>query len=421
MFPKTDRAFKDFLDAKNPTKQHSSTLESYLIKPVQRVLKYPLLLRELVSLTDTDSEEHYHLTEALKAMEKVASHINEMQKIYEDYGTVFDQLVAEQSAVDKEVTEISMGEFLMHSTVVWLNPFPSMGRMRKDPELTVFAFKKAAILVYRESNKLKKKMTTTRTAYSHGDLDPFKFRWLIPVSALQVRMGNAAGAETHCMWELIHTKSELEGRPETVFQLCSSSPESKANMVKVIRSILRENVRRNREGLMPLRKTERPHQPQHHLSPDGSVKESDILSDEEDHLSEAPRPTSPASAIEAQFQRLRLAEEEGSGEAAPYVHPESLEPDTPQRQPRLGRAHFCAVKRKSNSFRRSQGALLSMKQHSRSLDSQTDPPSVDLNALLEREFSVQSLTSVVNEDCFYDVAEKVSNTPVSPLPGNNLT
>lgn len=62
-FPaKTDQAFKEFLDARNPTKQHSSTLESYLIKPVQRVLKYPLLLRELVSLTDADSEEHYHLT-----------------------------------------------------------------------------------------------------------------------------------------------------------------------------------------------------------------------------------------------------------------------------------------------------------------------------------------------------------------------
>lgn len=59
---RTDAAFKDFLDARNPTKQHSSTLESYLIKPVQRVLKYPLLLKELVSLTDNDSEEHYHLT-----------------------------------------------------------------------------------------------------------------------------------------------------------------------------------------------------------------------------------------------------------------------------------------------------------------------------------------------------------------------
>lgn len=36
-------------------------------------------------------------------MEKVASHINEMQKIYEDYGSVFDQLVAEQTGHDKEV------------------------------------------------------------------------------------------------------------------------------------------------------------------------------------------------------------------------------------------------------------------------------------------------------------------------------
>lgn len=36
-------------------------------------------------------------------MEKVASHINEMQKIYEDYGSVFDQLVAEQTGHNKEV------------------------------------------------------------------------------------------------------------------------------------------------------------------------------------------------------------------------------------------------------------------------------------------------------------------------------
>ncbi|KAL4624054.1 T-lymphoma invasion and metastasis-inducing protein 2 isoform X1 [Arapaima gigas] len=478
---KTDRAFKDFLDAKNPTKQHSSTLESYLIKPVQRVLKYPLLLRELVSLTDTDSEEHYHLTgeqrggrhtrtqtpilpslhlpsaaptEALKAMEKVASHINEMQKIYEDYGTVFDQLVAEQSGTDKEVTEISMGEFLMHSTVVWLNPFPSMGRMRKDPELTVFVFKKAVILVYRESYKLKKKMTTGRLAYSHGDLDPFKFRWLIPVSALQVRMGNTAAAETNCIWELIHTKSELEGRPETVFQLCSRTAAaakrfSSCLLAEVHATVVAGSSRASwlckqatldlpphldaskgtpldsddgslssgYPGELKTRPSrERPHQPQHHLSPDGSVKESDILSDDEDHLSEGPRPASPASAIEAQFQRLHLAEEEGSGELAPCVQPESLELDTPQGEPRLVRAHFCAVKRKGNSLRRSQGALLSMKQHSRSLDSQTEPPSVDLNTLLEKEFSVQSLTSVVNEDCFYDTSE-AANAPAPTLQG----
>lgn len=58
---KSDPDFKAFLDERNPKQQHSSTLESYLIKPIQRVLKYPLLLRELYSLTDPDSEEHYHL------------------------------------------------------------------------------------------------------------------------------------------------------------------------------------------------------------------------------------------------------------------------------------------------------------------------------------------------------------------------
>lgn len=58
---KTDPDFKAFLAERNPRQQHSSTLESYLIKPIQRVLKYPLLLKELYSLTDADSEEHYHL------------------------------------------------------------------------------------------------------------------------------------------------------------------------------------------------------------------------------------------------------------------------------------------------------------------------------------------------------------------------
>lgn len=36
-------------------------------------------------------------------MNKVASHINEMQKIHEEFGAVFDQLIIEQSGEKKEV------------------------------------------------------------------------------------------------------------------------------------------------------------------------------------------------------------------------------------------------------------------------------------------------------------------------------
>ncbi|XP_058691548.1 rho guanine nucleotide exchange factor TIAM2 isoform X2 [Poecile atricapillus] len=481
---KTDSAFKTFLDARNPTKQHSSTLESYLIKPVQRVLKYPLLLKELVSLTDNESEEHYHLTEALKAMEKVASHINEMQKIYEDYGTVFDQLVADQSGTEKEVTELSMGELLMHSTVTWLNPFPSLGKARKDLELTVFVFKRAVILVYKENYKLKKKMpANVRAAHNYGDLDPFKFRWLIPLSALQVRLGNTAGTENSCIWELIHTKSELEGRPETIFQLCSSDSENKTNIVKVIRSILRENFRRHIKCELPLEKkckdrliplknrvpataklastrslkvlkkssssewnsdqgkgtfqdsdecslssstqssschTSESIQEPKNSSPDKHaespasdfsnvlVKESDILSDDDDDEDyRSLKKGSPTKDIEIQFQRLKISEEP-SADSEQSQAAENEEGDGFQiaEHPKLVRGHFCPVKRKVNSTKRNRGTLMAMQERHQSLDSHSDAANLDLNSILEREFSVQSLTSVVNEDCFYEAVER---------------
>lgn len=146
-----------------------------------------------------------------------------------------------------------------------------------------------------------------------------------------------------------------------------------------------------------------------------AVKESDILSDEDDDgFSEggvrrgSGDSSSPTSAIEAQFLQLHLSEAAAALAPAPRVQPEELG-DTPETQPKLLRGHFSAVKRKPSSLKRSQGALLSLKEHSRSLESQAEvssPPGVvDLNALLEREFSVQSLTSVVNEDCFYDPVE----------------
>uniref|UniRef100_A0A8P4GEW5 T-lymphoma invasion and metastasis-inducing protein 2 n=1 Tax=Dicentrarchus labrax TaxID=13489 RepID=A0A8P4GEW5_DICLA len=385
---KTDGAFKHFLEARNPTNQHSSSLESYLIKPVQRVLKYPLLLRELVSLTDPESPEHAHLTEALRAMEKVASHINEMQKIYEDYGSVFDQLAAEQSGPHKQVTEISMGEFLVHSSVVWLNPLPSLGRLRKEPELTLFVFKRAVILVYRESAKLKKRMTGSRSA----DLDPFRFRWLIPVSAVQVRPANITGSENPCVWELVHSRSEVEGRPETVFQLCSSGLETKASVLRALRSLLRDraptgSLRRTRLSTAERsgswrrrqqrcrsdgqRTTNR--QPEESCRPDAGFLLGETCSEPllpsraaSDSTGKRTRLCSLTSELEAQLQRLNFTEEEEAERGAAASHSDDRRNEETRR---------------SFSLRRSPGGEV--------LD-------------MERDFSVQSLTSMINEDCFYD-------------------
>ncbi|KAG7234558.1 hypothetical protein INR49_004479 [Caranx melampygus] len=389
---KTDGAFKQFLEARNPTNQHSSSLESYLIKPVQRVLKYPLLLRELVSLTDPESPEHTHLTEALRAMEKVASHINEMQKIYEDYGCV---------------TDISMGEFLAHSSVVWLNPLPCLGRLRKEPELTLFVFKRAVILVYRENSKLKKRMTGSRS----NDLDPFRFRWLIPVSAVQVRPSSITGSENPCVWELVHSRSEVEGRPETVFQLCSSGLETKGSVLRALRSLLRDrapvgSLRRSRlstaERSSSWRRRQQQrsradaHRTSHHQSeescrPDGRFLLGDTCSEPllpsraaSDSAGKRTRLCSLTSDLEAQLQRLNFTEEESTERGATSCMSDGTRTTTESR---------------TSSLRRSPGELL------------------DLSGLLERDFSVQSMTSMINEECFYDTMLGIQKAAVPSLQG----
>uniref|UniRef100_A0A2K5SBV7 TIAM Rac1 associated GEF 1 n=1 Tax=Cebus imitator TaxID=2715852 RepID=A0A2K5SBV7_CEBIM len=241
---KTDTAFKAFLDAQNPKQQHSSTLESYLIKPIQRILKYPLLLKELFALTDAESEEHYHLDVAIKTMNKVASHINEMQKIHEEFGAVFDQLIAEQTGEKKEVADLSMGDLLLHTTVIWLNPPASLGKWKKEPELAAFVFKTAVVLVYKDGSKQKKKLVGSHRLSIYEDWDPFRFRHMIPTEALQVRALASADAEANAVCEIVHVKSESEGRPERVFHLCCSSPESRKDFLKAVHSVLRDKHRR---------------------------------------------------------------------------------------------------------------------------------------------------------------------------------
>lgn len=147
------------------------------------------------------------------------------------------------------------------------------------------------------------------------------------------------------------------------------------------------------------------------LDQQSDLKESSIISDEDQQEWLDP------SAIESQFCRLRVTED--SQTPAPRVQPESAEVDSPERRSSIKRGHFGAVKRKSakgtGSLRRSPAALVNMRRHSHSLDSQTEvmANNVDLNSLLEKEFSVQSLTSVVNEDFFYDNTKEAKNATAS--------
>ena len=109
----------------NTKRQQSTSLESYLIKPIQRILKYPLLLQQLKNVTPSNSEEHRHLVDALISMERVAEHINEMQRIHEEYGAIFDHLFRQHQKSTKSVNVESIFFALGPSGKSLLISFPS--------------------------------------------------------------------------------------------------------------------------------------------------------------------------------------------------------------------------------------------------------------------------------------------------------
>jgi len=54
--------------------------------------KHFYVVYKLMNSTVSFSTVFIYVTEALHGMEAVAEHINEMQKIYEEYGSTFDEL-----------------------------------------------------------------------------------------------------------------------------------------------------------------------------------------------------------------------------------------------------------------------------------------------------------------------------------------
>jgi hypothetical protein len=96
---------KEFLAARNPRHQHSSSFESYLIKPVQRILKYPLLLQQIsIYLNSNDNNnnnnsteqllsiELFKLKQAITMMNDIGEYMNGMQQLYEDFGQSFEYI-----------------------------------------------------------------------------------------------------------------------------------------------------------------------------------------------------------------------------------------------------------------------------------------------------------------------------------------
>ncbi|XP_054169209.1 uncharacterized protein LOC128966386 [Oppia nitens] len=81
MMRNTDRA--ELFRERQLSLKHSLPLGSYLLKPVQRILKYHLLLQNIVKCMDKETEGYIDIRDALSVMTNIAIHINDMKRKHE--------------------------------------------------------------------------------------------------------------------------------------------------------------------------------------------------------------------------------------------------------------------------------------------------------------------------------------------------
>ncbi|EPZ33727.1 Rho guanine nucleotide exchange factor scd1 and CDC24-like protein [Rozella allomycis CSF55] len=91
-------------------------IPSYLIKPIQRVCKYPLLLRELLKGTPESHDDHKWIEEAVEVSKEIAEKVNENHRQQENIAIVAD---IEKRVEDWKGHEIGQfGELLLEDKLL---------------------------------------------------------------------------------------------------------------------------------------------------------------------------------------------------------------------------------------------------------------------------------------------------------------
>ncbi|RGB32732.1 hypothetical protein C1646_733976 [Rhizophagus diaphanus] len=126
-------------------------LPSLLIKPIQRICKYPLLLQELLKYSDKDETPYYdEIERGLKAIKRVADRVNETRRKQENEAVVKD---LERRVEDWKGHKISQfGNLLLEDVFI-------MSKEDSEREYHVYLFEKI-LLCCKETNTKKTQSKT---------------------------------------------------------------------------------------------------------------------------------------------------------------------------------------------------------------------------------------------------------------------
>ncbi|KAI8640044.1 hypothetical protein BD408DRAFT_404414 [Parasitella parasitica] len=163
-------------------------LPSMLIKPVQRICKYPLLLQQLLKSMKPDWPHFEDMEEGLESVKRVTEKVNETQRKHENIQIVND--------LKKRVDELrtaqidSFGSLLLHDKLVMQQADES------DKEMFIFFFERIMLICKESKDSIKNKSGKSIKKKRRGSLQP---KGLIAMSKILSVRNTSTGEGNWCL------------------------------------------------------------------------------------------------------------------------------------------------------------------------------------------------------------------------------
>ncbi|XP_030619382.1 phosphatidylinositol 3,4,5-trisphosphate-dependent Rac exchanger 2 protein isoform X4 [Delphinapterus leucas] len=202
-------------------------LEGYLVTPIQRICKYPLLLKELLKRTPRKHSDYAAVMEALQAMKAVCSNINEAKRQMEKLEVLEEWQSHIEGWEGSNITD-TCTEMLMCGVLLKI----SSGNIQ---ERVFFLFDNLLVYCKRKHRRLKNSKAST-------DGHRYVFRGRINTEVMEVENVDDGTADFHSSGHIVVNGWKIHNTAKNKWFVCmAKTPEEKHEWFE---AILKERQRR---------------------------------------------------------------------------------------------------------------------------------------------------------------------------------
>ncbi|KAM9963611.1 hypothetical protein ACTFIW_006847 [Dictyostelium discoideum] len=217
-----NQPFREYLEfCMNDSVCRGLPLNSFIIKPVQRICKYPLLIKETIKFTPNDHSDKPALEEVDKKISDIVQSINEAKRTLE----LFQKIVDLQNSIDglEDTNLMEQGRTLLMegtvSAVKELNSEDSLSR-------TLFLFNNLILICSFGTNVLS-------TAINQFKTKKLKLKAKIPISDSRLIFVSDTDSVKYAL-EIVNIKEDSN------YILCFNNDQDRSKWFKQIKTLIQE-------------------------------------------------------------------------------------------------------------------------------------------------------------------------------------